>query len=243
MMQILICEDDTRQREYMEIVVKRDRDVALALSTSDPAYVLEYVQAHPGEGRLYFLDIDLQHDQMNGIELGVKIREIDQMAKIVFVTTHAELAHLTFKHKISALDYIVKDNPKDMEARIHECIDVARERFLLEKQEQMKYFKVDAGGEVWSIAYDEILFFETHMNIRHRVILHTENGKIDFRGFIGEIEKIMPEFYRSHKSYLLNISKINYIDKLTKEAVMPNGKRALVAQKKMAELVRVIGEK
>jgi len=105
----------------------------------------------------------------------------------------------------------------------------------------MKYFKVDANGEVWRIPHNDILFFETHVNKRHRVVLHTENGKIDFRGFLSEIEKHIPEFYRSHKSYLLNINKISHIDKLTKEAVMQNGKRVIIAQRKIAELIGLIG--
>jgi len=229
----------------MESVVKNyaatQDGVALALSVADPVQVLDYTKAHPNGNGLYFLDIDLQDAPMNGLELGAKIREEDAYAKIVFVTTHAEMAHLTFKHKISAQDYIVKDKPHEIETRIYECIQVALEQHLQDKQAQMKYFKVDAGGEVWNIAFDDILFFETHMSIRHRVILHTVNGKIDFRGFLGEIEKLVPEFYRSHKSYLLNVDKIRLIDKQTKEAVMQCGNRALIAQKKMAELVKLLG--
>jgi len=246
MLHILICEDDARQQAHMESVVKeyiaaKNNEMILALSSSNPAQVLAYTKSHPEIGGLYFLDIDLQHDKMNGIELGAEIRKMDPFAKVVFITTHSELAYMTFKHKINALDYIVKDRPEEIEIRMQECIEVAHEQYQQEKQGQMKYFKVDATGEVWSIPYHDILFFETHVNIRHRVIIHTENSKIEFRGFLGEIEKLVPEFYRSHKSYLLNIDKISYIDKLTKEAVMQNGKRALIAQRKIAELVGIIG--
>jgi len=248
MLHILICEDDNKQKAHIESIINeytaaKSNEMILALSSSDPSQILDYVKAHPEAGGLYFLDIDLQHDEMNGIELGAEIRKIAPFAKVVFITTHSELAYLTFKHKISALDYIVKDRPEEIEPRIQECIKVAYEQYLQEKQEQMQYFKVDANGEVWSIRYDDILFFETHVNIRHRVIIHTENGKIEFRGFLSEIEKLVPEFYRSHKSYLVNVDKINYIDKLAKEAVMPNGKRALIAQKKIAGLVAIIGER
>jgi len=51
----------------------------------------------------------------------------------------------------------------------------------------------------------------------------------------------MPEFYRCHKSYLLNMGKVVYIDKRTKEAVMPSGKCVLIAEKKMAEFVGMVG--
>jgi len=245
-MHILICEDDIKQRAYMESVVKKyivtiDNDMKLALSASDPTQILVYTKAHPDNRALYFLDIDLQHDKINGIDLGAEIRKIDPFAKIVFVTTHTELAHLAFKRKISALDYIVKENPENIRTRIHECIKEAYELYQHEKHEQMKYFKIDASGEAWNIPYDDILFFETHVTIRHKIILHTKTGKIEFRGFLGEIEELIPEFYRSHRSYLLNISKVSYIDKLAKEAVMLNGRRVHIAQKKMPELVRVLG--
>ena len=246
MLHILICEDDTGQRMYMEHVIKehiatKNSEIKLVLSASDPTQVLAYIKAHPNKRGLYFLDIDLQHDKINGIELGAKIRETDPFAKIIFATAYSELAYLTFKYKIGALDYIVKDKPENIQTRIRECINIAHEHYLQEEQEQMKYFKIEANSEIWTIPYDDILFFETHADIRHRVVLHKENSKIDFRGFLSEIEKLIPDFYRCHKSYLLNVSKINYIDKLTREAVMTSGKRVLIAKKKMPKLVDIFG--
>jgi len=247
MLHIIICEDDIGQRAYMESAISKyiaaeDYEIKLSLSSGDPTQVLAYTKAHPDRRGLYFLDIDLQHNQMDGIELGSKIREADPLAKIVFITTHSELAYLTFQHKINAQDYIVKDRPQDIRTRVSECITEAYKLYLKEKHEQMKYFKVDANGEIWNIPHDDILFFETHVSIRHRVILHTENDKIDFRGFLGEIETLIPEFYRCHKSYLLNASKISYIDKLAKEAVMINGMRVHIARKKMPKLAEIIGD-
>jgi len=247
MLHIIICEDDVGQRTYIESAISKhiaagDYEMKLALSSDDPVQVLAHTKAYPDKRRLYLLDIDLQHDEMDGIELGAKIREADPLAKIVFITTHSELAYLTFQHKISAQDYIVKGRPQDIKARVSECIAEAYKLYLKEKNEQMKYFKVDANGEVWNIPHDDMLFFETHVSIRHRVILHTENGKIDFRGFLSEIEKLVPEFYRCHKSYLLNASKISYIDKLAKEAVMSNGMRVHIAQKKMSGLTGIVGD-
>jgi len=161
----------------------------------------------------------------------------------VFITTHAELAYLTFKHKIEAMDFIVKDRPEDMATRMVECVLAAYERYLQEKSEQMRYFKIDANDEVWRIPHDDIIFFETSSKASHRIILHTENGEIDFRGALSEIEQLIPELYRCHKSYLLNLAKIAYIDKATKEAVMMNGERTHIAEKKMSELVGMIGDR
>jgi len=218
-----------------------DSGMSLALSSGDPAEVLTYIEAHPDMYRLYFIDIGLKHDEMDGIMLGTKIREADSLAKIVFVTVHSEQAYLTFYHKINALDFIVKGRREDIETRMNQCIIDAHKLYLDEKRGQVKYFRIDASGEVWSVPWDDILFFETHVSVRHKIILHTENSRIEFRGFLGEIEKHIPGLYRCHKSYLLNISKVAYIDRKTKEAVMPNGMRVHIAQKKMPEIVGMIG--
>ena len=248
MMHIVICEDDLRQRTHIEsIVVKHiateNVEIELILSSGDPTEVLAYLQAHPDKRGLFFLDIDLQHSEMDGMKLATIIRETDPYAKIVFVTTHSELAHLTYEHKLQAMDYIIKESSDDVETRTIQCVLSAYERYLTEKSELIRYFKVDANGEVWSIPHDDILFFETNSKVRHKIILHTEDSKLDFRGVLNEIEQQIPNLYRCHKSYLLNLEKIAKIDKVTREAVMVNGGRVHIAEKKMAELGRMIGDR
>ena len=246
MMHILICEDDIGQRTYIESVVKKtiateNDKMKLILSSGNPMDVVTYLEAHPNKRGLHFLDINLQHNELDGITLAIKIREADPLAKIVFITTHSELAHLTFQHKLGAMDYIVKGDPKEVEMQIIECILTACERYLSEESELIKYFKVDASGEIWNIPYCDILFFETNSTVRNKIILHTESSKLNFRGVLNEIEQEVPELYRCHKSYLLNLNQITYVDKITREAVMKNGERVHIAEKKMAELGRIIG--
>ena len=245
MMHILICEDDLGQRSYIESVVQKtitteSVKMKLILSSGNPTEVLAYLETHQDQRGLYFLDVDFQHHEIDGFKLAVKIRETDPSAKIVFITAHSELAHLTFQHKLSAMDYIVKDSPEDIEAQVIECMLVACERYLKEKSALIKNFKIDANGEIWSIPHDDVLFFETNSKVRNKIILHMKDSKLGFRGVLGEIEQQIPELYRCHKSYLLNLNQIAYVDKITREAVMKNGERVHIAEKKIAELKRMI---
>jgi len=245
MLNIIICEDDLRHRMWIESViqkhiVEKKHDIKLALSTVDPIEVLDYMEAHPGEQRLYFLDVDLQHE-INGIALGAEIRKADQFAKIVFITTHDEMAHLTFQHKIQAMDYIIKDYTDDITQRIAECISKAYQLHQKELSGEAKSFVVNTNGTLWHIPYDDILFFETSPSTGKRLILHTEDGEIDFRGIISDVAKLVPEFYRCHQSFIVNPSKIIRVDKATKEVEMANGKIIPVAVRKMAELLRLVG--
>ncbi|MCL2436540.1 MAG: LytTR family DNA-binding domain-containing protein [Clostridiales bacterium] len=244
---ILIYEDDLGHREHIESVVRKqivtdDVEMELILICGDPADVRNDIKAHPDTSGLYFLDIDLQYHEMNGMKLATMIRETDPYAKIVFIIAHSELAYLTDEHKLEAIDYIVKERSKDIETRVIESILTAYKCYLEEKPKRM-YFKVAANGEVWMIPYDDILFFETNSETRNKIILHTAHNKLDFRGTLGEVETRIPEFYRCHKSYLLNPKKIACLDRTTKEAVMVNDGRAHVSEKKMSELAKVIGKR
>ena len=245
MVNILICEDNEQQRTHIENTVRRyiaskNIDMRLALSTANPTDVLDYLKEHPNKRALYFLDVDLQHDLLNGIELGVKVREADRFAKIVFITAHSELAYLTFDHKIMTMDYIVKSSPKDIEQRVLECLSTAYTHYQQEKAEQMKYYTANVFGEVYSIAHDDILFFETHPQISKRLILHTKNGKFDFREIISNVANLGSEFYLCHKSFVVNANNIKLVDKITKEAVMLDGSRVPIAVRKMTELLSLL---
>lgn len=246
MLHVLICEDDPQQRAHMESIVRRhitteDVDMELVLSAGCPTDVLGYLEEHPDTNGFYFLDVDLQHE-INGIELGAKIREIDTQATIVFITTHEEQQYLVFTHKIEAMDYIIKDRPEDVEKRAMECMLVAYKRYLDTKAHHRKYYQVKAGEEFWSIPYDEILFFETDPAVRHKIILHMENDQIKFRSLISEVSTIDTMFYRCHKSFVVNIENIKNVNTSAQEIEMIDGQTVPVTARKLPELLRMMGK-
>jgi len=216
-------------------------DMELVVSASGPEEVLEYLKEHPDKHGLYFLDVDLQHE-LNGIELGSIIRETDPLAKIVFITTHAELAHLTFENKVGAMDYILKDRPTDADVRTIESILAAYSRYLEEQAHEPHFFNVNANGEIWRIPHNDILFFESHPKIEKRVILHMVSGELDFRGKLHEVAEHVPKFYSCHRSFLVNLDNITHINKTTKEAFFSNGESVLIAARKMSAFVRLLEE-
>jgi len=243
MLYVFICEDDPIQRKKAEAIVHSYTapdgvGMELALSTASPAELLDYLETHPNRNGLFFLDVDLGAD-INGIELGAKIRELDHTATIVFITTHAELAYLTFAYKVEAMDYIAKDSPEGIEGRARECMELAYQRYLVGNTSPPKYFRIQAADQVWNIPHDDILFCETDPSTPHKLIMHTENGLIGFRDTISEVEKIGSEFYSCHKSYVVNTKKIKTVDKAKREVEMISGDRIPVAVRKISELLKL----
>ena len=84
------------------------------------------------------------------------------------------------------------------------------------------YFQIKIGELIKNIAYEDILFFKTSDNI-HKIELHTVNGLFEFYGKIKETEQLSGDFYRCHKSYVVNKTQIEQIDKKTRIAKMKNG--------------------
>jgi len=240
MLHAFICEDNNEQRAHIEhiienYIIKEDIDIKLAMSTGCPTDVINYLEKHPNTKGIYFLDIDLQH-KINGIELAAMIRKIDIWGTIVFITTHSELAHLTFEYKVEALDYIVKDQPELIKSRIVECLQTGYSHYLDRRLSRRELYSVKSGEQFWNIPIDEILYFETDLATRHRIILQTKDSRISFRGYISKIAMESPNFCHCHKSVVVNVNNIKNVDTSLLNAELINGDIITVARQKMPEL-------
>lgn len=239
MLKIYVCEDIEVQRGKIQkvienIVLMEDLDMELCCVSEDPHRILEKVKETEDVG-IYFLDIDLGAD-MTGLTLAQEIRKYDPRGFIIFVTTHSEMSYMTFIYKLEALDFILKDNSEELGKRVYECILKANQRFASVNNKVQANFSVKVNEKVFTVDYDEILFFETSPNV-HKIILHCKNRQMEFLGKIKDIEKELDErFYRCHRSFLVNRDNIKEIDFLNRVIYMVNGDECLVSSRMMKGL-------
>lgn len=243
MLRVFICEDDGSQRLQLEefvndFILIEHYNMELAFSTADPIALLENVKLRPDKNNLYFLDVDLGQE-MDGIALASKIREIDTFGKIVFITTHAELSYLTFRYRVEALDYIIKGNSAEVARRMKECIVLAHKHYIDDDHPKRNGYPVKIGDQIQVIPYDDIICFESHPR-PHIIVLHMENRQIEFRGVLKSLAKITPDFYRCNKTVIVNVRKIRRIDKTTNEIEMVSGLIVHFTPRKYKELLELI---
>ena len=236
MIEIFICEDEKEQRRKLtnfvhDYVEAEGYDMKVSLATAHPQEILEYIEAHRPMG-LYFIDIDLD-TTINGLQLASKIREKDKDSFIVFITTHVELMQYTFKHKLEALDFINKGDFKEIRKQIVENIDYVHS--YQKSVSESLTFKIEMNNRTITEELDNIMFFETSGN-KHRVIMHAQNRQIEFYGSLNDIEKQIDIFYRCHRSFLVNKSNIQEIDKNNRELIMKNGEICLVSSRAINKL-------
>lgn len=232
MINIYICEDEVLQRKRIEEYVKKsimieDVDMKLVMSSDNPYDIIANVSNNRNVG-LYFLDIDLGLD-MTGLQLAQKLRKIDPRCFIVFVTSHSEMSFLTFQYRVEAMDFIIKDDYDKIYSRIHECILNVHERYSSINNTVQKNFAIKTSDKCVVVSYHDILFFETSMNI-HKIILHAKSRQIEFYGKLKDIEgQLDDDFYRCHRSYIVNKRLIREVNYQSGIIHMINGQTCLVS--------------
>ncbi|MCL2864817.1 MAG: LytTR family DNA-binding domain-containing protein [Lachnospiraceae bacterium] len=244
MLPVFICENDPVWRKNLKrtienFILLENLNMKVVLSTDDPLKVLEYLHKHPGQPGLYFLDIHLDHD-MNGIALATEIRELDLLGHIVFVTVHIELTSTIFTLKIEALDFILKSKHfQDIKGRITSCIDTAYKRYLCSQNAENQQFQVNINGNIHIFPFHDVMFFESSPLRRH-VILHLEQEQRQLYYSLRDAELYSSAFFRCHRSYVVNIQNITYLDREKLEIRMQNKEMCPASARGLKELKKIL---
>ena len=239
MLPIFICEDNTFQRQMIQKIIENEIQLKkfpmeVVLSTGDPFEVIGFLVKTPKMNGLYFLDMELEN-LMNGVELARKIKEKDQLGKIIFVTGKSDLADLIHVHKIETMDYIIKDNLVEMVRRIKECLDLAAHQMNSEEEVRRNTLRIKGEGGSFEVAFDDVIYFEYMGN---RIIrLHSRRGRANFDGSLKKLESENINFFQCNSSFVINVKRIKNINGRTCEVEMENGDFIPVAIEKLKMLL------
>lgn len=238
MLRVMICEDNevhrVKLKQIVENTILREKlDLDRVLATENPQEIISYIKENRSTG-IYLLDVDLKND-INGIKLGEKIRELDPLGYIIFTTTHLEMSYLAFKYKVEAMDYVIKEDD-DFKERVNSCIIKAYNRYNKQEHEE-EYISIDTDTRIINIRPSDILFIET-TGTPHKIRIHEETRQIEMYANLRDIQKKLPlSFYRCHKSYIVNKNKIEEIDKKHNKIIMKNQEECYVSFRYMKGLI------
>lgn len=245
MINVYLCEDDPKQLQQLEqiinsVIVDHQLEMEISLASQDPHELLERVKVSQPKDSIYVLDIQL-HSDISGIQLATQIRDLDHHSKIIFVTTHSELALMVFQYQVEALDFILKDFPNQLYERFSKVLSVAQSRFKSTKNDKNSYVQIKIGETIRSINVNNILFFESSPN-PHKLIVHLIDGDLEYYGTLKDVPRLNHNFYRCHKSYVVNLTRIKRLDKHFRQLIMVNDERILCSTKACRFLSRQLDE-
>lgn len=246
MLSIFICEDNDIQRNAIEEYIQNylmieELDMEIKLSTNNPYEILSYLEKKSISNGIYFLDVDLQCD-IDGIKLGGQIRNKDIGGKIIFITTHSEMMYFTFKYKVEAMDYILKDDMQDLQKRIIEALEQASTHYQEDKNNPEERLKIKVGSKIRVFPMKDVMFIETS-HVPHKLVLHLDQSTVEFYGKINDLESISNSLLRTHKSIILNVENVSALNRKNYEVTMANGEVCPIAMRKFSTLNKRLGSK
>ncbi len=246
MLPIYVCDDDPKilkafEQQITNHLLINEYDLKVRMSTTKPEDLLAAVKKDSCRG-IYFLDVNLGQEEMDGFQLGMELRKLDARGFIVYTTAYENFAFKTFQYHIEALDYIVKNTVENTSAHLRRCLDTIVNRLSIEATEQEKeIFTIKLIDTIKYIDISDIYYFETSAGT-HRITLYTKEEKIEFLGSLQEIEKNLGTgFLRSHRSYLVNTAKISKLDTKKNQISLHNGHTCLLSRamrKRLLELLK-----
>lgn len=195
---------------------------------------------------LVFLDIEMP--QYAGFEIVRFFENIN--FQIIFVTAYEHYAIRAFE--IAAVDYLLK--PIDID-RLKQAVARAEKKVILEQQEQRlqlvsenlesKQFSnlvINDRGNQHVIPFSEIIAFEA---MESYSCIHTTKRNFTVSKNLKYYENLLeqlPQFFRTHKSWLINTSFVTKYNK-SEMLIQLDNIQAKLSKYKKADFETLIGQK
>ena len=196
---------------------------------------VEDIISNKDELKIYILDIELP--EISGLEIASMIREDDLESIVIFVTSHPEFKNDIFYSRLLAIDYICKN--KFWEDRLEETINYTIK--TLNKKEMLIF---EYNYNSYRIPFNSILYIEK-VSDNKKCMIYTEDG--NSFGIISTIsdlfKKLSPNFFRSHKSCIINLDKVKEINYIDNTVTFSNGTcEYLISNRNKRKLKDYVGD-
>ena len=198
----IVADDEPLAVQLLADYIEKTHGCELIFQSTHILQVAEFLKEHHCD--LIFLDI--QMPELTGIQF---LKQINANCKVVFTTAYSEYALESYQFDV--IDYILKP--------------ITYERFLasIDKFKRLVSAGEDFDNEpesifikteyrIQQVNLSTVLFIEAK---RDYLAFHTTEGKIMTLDSLRNMEQLLPskKFIRIHKSYIINIGKIEFIER------------------------------
>lgn len=240
MKKVIIVDDEALARSVIADYIKDYTDIEIAAECSNGYEAVKAISDIDPD--LIFLDI--QMPKLNGFEV---LELIDENPPVIFTTAFDEYALKAFD--VAAIDYLLKPISKK---RFDTAIEKwkagnfkrsAEAQALITQKEYDSRIVVRDGHTISIIPLDDVLFLEAYDDY---VKIHTSEKKFVKKKTLQSYQLALnpSSFFRIHRSYIINISKLNRIENYEKNsyrAILTSGDRLPISRSSYPELIRVLG--
>lgn len=199
-MRIAICDDNMNYINIIEDYIDKFKKTAVECDAYISGEELVYAYRE-NEERYDVIFLDMEMEQLNGIETANHIREFDEHVIIVFVTSHTEYMRDSFK--CAPFRFLVK--PVDDEEFETVFYDINKKL-----SKQRKVFAFTENKAKVRLYCDDIIFCESQ---DHWIWIHTKEKTYKICKSLTELHSQLDKemFCRVHKSFIINLLYVKTI--------------------------------
>jgi len=171
------------------------------------------------------LFLDIQMKGINGLETAEKLRQKDENMIIVFLTGYINFMQAGYR--VKAFRYLLKPvkNSEFTETLLEAIHEVKKDSRII----------IGTEGEIIFLKLKEIIYIEC---INRYTVVRTKKKYFETLIKMNKWEDILNsgDFYRVHKSYIVNLE---YIKEIGKEIILDNEEKVEVSVRKVGQLKKV----
>ncbi|KQS30839.1 LytTR family DNA-binding domain-containing protein [Dyadobacter sp. Leaf189] len=199
----LVVDDEHPAIRLLAGYIKKTPGLQLVLQTTSANQALDAIQN--GLADLVFLDI--QMPEITGIDIMRSLN--NSKIKVIITTAYTEYALNGYEYDV--IDYLLKPITFD-----RFLIGIAKAKQRMESSAMPPcsgYVLLKTEYKIQKVDYETILYIE---GLGDYLVFYLTTGKLLTLERMKNMEQILPDncFVRIHKSYIVNISKISYFEKL-----------------------------
>ena len=234
MLRFIVCEDNKNHMERLcniinKVMMPYNFEYKINKFTQYNKEVEEIIN-NKNDIKVYLLDIELP--VISGLEIASEIRENDLESIIIFITAHNEFKNDIFYSRLLATDYISKNTlwTDRVEDSMHYIVNI------LEKRQMLVF---DYNYNTYRIPYNAINYIEKIQD-NQKCTIYTENGEtFDIKETVTALaDRLGPNFFKSHKSCIINLDKVKVIDYCNNKIVFQNNEYIYLLSNRMKKKLK-----
>ena len=245
MIRTIIVEDELQNRELLELMLKKHRDIIEVIdSCNTPVKGIESIQKYSPD--LVFLDIEMP--RMNGFEMLKKLEPV--RFEVIFTTAYNKYAIDAIK--MSALDYLLKPiDAEELNIAIKKCRQSLLNKAGNEKMDILlrnlnQHHALEKTLTLASV--DGIRFIKMKDIVRLEASgrytkFHLSNKEIIMSSrTIGDFEETLStnEFFRIHETHIINLLYIDRFHKVNNYVLLTDKTELPLARRRKEEFLKII---
>ena len=200
-MNCIIIDDDALSRRVIEEFITRTDFLSLKYSFQNAVEAVSVFNQQNEAVDLIFLDIEMP--EMDGIAF---LNTLKNLPQVIIVSSKEKYAVEAFDYDVT--DYLLKPITY---GRFYKAVLKAKNIHESRSQGEVDEIFIKKNSALVRLKYDDILWVEA---LENYVIINSHNAKFTIHFTMKSIESQLPssKFKRVHRSYIINVGKIDKIE-------------------------------